>query len=534
MSKTILEKLVESNKMPILFIGSGLSKRYLYKYPNWDELLQLSYQKIGADPFQLQKYKDAFIREGLNPFEVNTKLASIIENEFNAAFFDRKIKLDRVKNPSWVKRNISPYKMFLSRFFKEMDIYHSPKTDIEISKLKQLKNKVSAVMTTNYDLFLEKEIFPADFKVFVHQNELFSADSYNIAEIYKIHGSVSDANSIVITESDYQKFSDSRKLIIAKMLTLFAESPIIFLGYSFTDENIQSIITDFLSCLTNKELANIDEHFIFVSYKKNENKLIEIKRTIITSTGSEIPITEIQTDNFAAVYDILNQVTPGMSPSRVRETRKLVKTIVDQSISTNSAESVIVGIDNLDDVDLSTKPLAIAIGYRENILNKFGYGLLADDMIVEDILFDNKHFSANEMCQERFKSISSTRLLPVFKYVKAASVKIDSQSNLGRYISLHDTMEKLLPTNIQKQLKSLPDIADYESLISEMAKIDDINKKAGLLLKGISHYTIAQIRELCCECFSADRDTSMRSTHFKRCVMYIDLSENLWSKTKKN
>lgn len=47
----------------------------------------------------------------------------------------------------------------------------------------------------------------------------------------------------------------------------------------------------------------------------------------------------------------------------MRETRKAVKTIVDQSMTSLDAESIIVGIDNLDNIDLSTKPLAIAIGY---------------------------------------------------------------------------------------------------------------------------------------------------------------------------
>ena len=87
----------------------------------------------------------------------------------------------------------------------------------ELLKLKNLKNKVSAIITTNYDTFLEKYVFPNDFKVFVRQHELFSADSYDIAEIYKIHGSATDARSIVITEDDYNKFKESRKLIIAKM-----------------------------------------------------------------------------------------------------------------------------------------------------------------------------------------------------------------------------------------------------------------------------------------------------------------------------
>lgn len=526
MEQNVLEKIVSSKRMPVLFIGSGLSKRYLYNYPDWNELLDLSYEKINKDSFQLQKYKDQFNRQGLTPFEINTHLATIIEDEFNAAFFDRKIKLDNVKNPAWVKRGISPYKMFLSRYFKKMKLYKSEITDRELVQLRALRNKISAVITTNYDLFLEEHIFSSDFKVFVHQNELFSSDSYNIAEIYKIHGSASDANSIIINAKDYNDFAQSRKLIIAKMLTLFAESPIVFLGYSFTDENIQTIIGEFLGCLTQAELRNIDEHFVFISYKKGEKELREIKRTITTKKNVEIPITEVQTDNFYKVYEILNQITPGIAPSRIRETRKLVKTIVDQSVINNQANSVIVGIDDLSDASLSSRPLAIAIGYRDNILNKFGYGLLADTIIFEDILFDNKHFDANEMCLSRFQSISSTRLLPVHKYIRQATVDISPNTKLVKYAKLHDSLAKLLPSNIQKQLKNIPTITNFSTLTEEMNAVGDIHKQAGLLLKNIQSYKIDEIRSLCCNLYKLDSDAAYKSTHFKRCVMYIDLLEN--------
>lgn len=61
---------------------------------------------------------------------------------------------------------------------------------------------------------------------------------------------------IIITQSDYAQFKESRKLIIAKMLTLFAEAPIIFMGYSFTDEDVREIIEEFLSCLSKEQLAD--------------------------------------------------------------------------------------------------------------------------------------------------------------------------------------------------------------------------------------------------------------------------------------
>lgn len=528
MYDNILEKLVASKKLPVLFVGSGISKRYLHNYPTWDELIELSFKKYNSDLFQLQKHKDIMLREGLSPFEINTKLASIIETEFNSAFFDRKIKLSvgGSKNPNWVKKNISPYKMFLSTFFKKMKIHRSARTLEELEKFKSLKSKIAAVITTNYDLFLENEIFSDDFTVFVEQHQLFDADSYNISEIYKIHGSALDANSIIITKEDYDKFQESRKLIIAKMRTLFAESPIVFLGYSFSDENIQLIITEFLDCLSKEQLEHIREHFVFISYKKGEMDLQEIKRNVTTKNGKEIPITEIQTDNYSLVFDILNKITPGISPAKVRETRRVVKTIVDSSIADATAEATIVGLDDLSDMEFSGKPLAIAIGYRESILSKFGYGIFDDDIILEDILYDNKNLDPDSMCLDRFKSIACTRLLPVFKYVKHSTTPIPTNSKLETYIETHNSVEKIIAKNIEKTLKNLPDISDFAQLLIEIETQTDVNKKAGLLLKNIKHYPIQEIRKVCKIIFEFDRTTIKSSTNFKRCVMYIDLMEN--------
>lgn len=534
MHKNALERLVNGNRLPVLFVGSGISKRYLYKYPDWNGLLEMAFRKYSSDIFQFQKHRDALIRQGLSDFDINIKLATIIENEFNAAFFDRKIKLNigNSKNPNWVRKGISPSKMYLSSYFKRTTLYNREDLRLELEQFKLLKSKISAVITTNYDLFLEKEIFPDDFAVFVHQSELFGADIYNIAEIYKIHGSATDANSIVITEADYRAFNDSRKLIIAKMLTLFSESPIVFLGYSFTDENIQSIIVDFLSCLSDNQLENIRDHFIFVSYKKHESDLIEIHRTVTTASGNDIPITEISTDNFGLVYEILNRITPAISPAKVRETKRVIKSIVDASITSAQAESVIVGIDDLSQVDLSSKPLAIAIGYKENILNKFGYGLFEDDLIFEDILYDNKNFDSDSMCIDRFKSIPYTRLLPVFKYVKNASVSPLVGSKLDIYVKKHDSIDKIISKKVEKTLKALPSYNSYEDVIAEIAIVPTVQKKAGLLLKNIRNFNLEQIRSACKMIFEYNREEAMKSTHFKRCVMYLDFYENYFSKEK--
>lgn len=138
-----LEKIVESKKMPVLFIGSGISKRYLYKYPNWDELLIQSFNYIDSDGLLYEKYKDELSRQDLSPFEINIQLGAYAEHEFNAAFFDKKIKLKigNAKNPSWVKAGVSPYKMYLSSLFKRKTIYRNPQRNRELEKFRALKIK---------------------------------------------------------------------------------------------------------------------------------------------------------------------------------------------------------------------------------------------------------------------------------------------------------------------------------------------------------------------------------------------------------
>ena len=522
----VLDEIVKSNRTPVLFVGSGISKRYLYKYPSWEELLELSFSKFEPDQFQYQKHIDSCKRRNMSDFDTNTYMGTLIEEEFNKAFFDRKIVLNigNKKNPSWVKRKISPYKMYLADYFKKQKLNTSVELVDELDKLKKLKNKVSAVITTNYDTFLEEQVFSKDFKVFVRQHELFSADSYDIAEIYKIHGSATDAESIIITKDDYDHFKESRKLIIAKMLTLFAESPIIFMGYSFTDEDVREIIEDFLSCLSKEQLAGIRKHFVFVSYKRGEKKLVEIERTITTKNNVEIPFVEIQTDNYGAVYEKLGEITPGISPLRVRETRKVVKTIVDQSMSSTDAQSIIVGIDDLADMDLTSKPLAIAIGYKENILNKYGYGLLEDKLIFEDVIYDNKGFDAESMCYERLKNIAITRLMPVFKYVKGQDIPKDSK--LHTYIEAHNSFDKIVSKNVAKTLKNVPAYVSFDELYDYMKTAPNCRRAAMAVLKNINMLSVNDLRRACKHLFEKYPDEFLHETNAERCVLCLDLKEN--------
>ena len=524
MSMNVLDKIVEKKRMPVLFIGSGIPKRYLFRFPNWENLLKQSFYFVDKDPFFYHNYVDKFQREGLSQFEIYESLGTVIENEFNDAFYQRKISFGG-KNPKWVKQGVSPYKMFVSRKFKNLRLYDSETNNKEIEEFRKLKNKISAVITTNYDRFIEKYIFDSDYTVFKRQYEMFSADSYNIAEIYKIHGCVTDADTIVITKNDYEHFQETRKLFIAKMLTLFAESPIIFLGYSLTDENIRSIITDFLDCLSPSDLENINEHLVFISWKENEQDLIESKNTIITSEGKQIPITEIQTDNYLKVYETLNMIVPGIAASKIRETRRIVKKIVDTSIMQGQEASVIVNIEDLDKIS-NSKALAVAVGYREDLVNNIGYKSFPDKFIYEDILFDNKNLDPYKVCFDKYASITHYRLLPIFKYAKEIPIEVKESYRLSSYISSKDSEEKIISNSFLRSASYYPIYDNLNSLRSGLNDYDKDRNKCILSLKNHALLDPESLRGICKDLLDQYSESLYETTEFKRCILFLDYLEN--------
>ena len=60
-------------------------------------------------------------------------------------------------------------------------------------------------------------------------------------------------DTIVINEDDYKKFDAKGQYLASKLLTLFMEYPIIFMGYSISDINIQKILNNIVMCMPDEK-----------------------------------------------------------------------------------------------------------------------------------------------------------------------------------------------------------------------------------------------------------------------------------------
>ena len=101
------------NTTPFLFVGSGLTRRYL-GLPSWSELLQHFASIISDDQFAFQRYMSLYNGN----FE---QIGSAIEKDFNEKWFiNPGIRTESDDVLSLVKDNVSPFKAEVAHYIKSI------------------------------------------------------------------------------------------------------------------------------------------------------------------------------------------------------------------------------------------------------------------------------------------------------------------------------------------------------------------------------------------------------------------------------
>lgn len=258
---TIQDIVSHFNTIPFLFVGSGITRRY-YNLPDWKGLLTEFSARVNSDRFAYRAYESKAQQLG-SPQGVLPKIATLIQQDFDAKWYNTPtMRTNESFVLNAVERGCSPFKAEIAWYLKEQSVV-LPEYKEEIQKLKNISKKnLAGVITTNYDFFFEK-LFD-DYTPYVGQDQLVFSAIQGIAEIYKIHGSVSLPETLVINERDYEVFNDKSKYLAAKLMTIFMEYPIIYIGYSLTDQDIQKILNDILLCLPKDKADRLQERFRFL------------------------------------------------------------------------------------------------------------------------------------------------------------------------------------------------------------------------------------------------------------------------------
>lgn len=103
---------------------------------------------------------------------------------------------------------------------------------------------IDTVWTTNYDQILEDAYKCAGRHVEIKLTieNLAQARKGRDVTIYKMHGCVTQSHLAVLTKQDYEDYDVTRRLFTDSLKGDFIEKTLLFLGFSFTDPNVERIL----------------------------------------------------------------------------------------------------------------------------------------------------------------------------------------------------------------------------------------------------------------------------------------------------
>lgn len=409
---SILNKLIENNEFPVVFIGAGISKRFLLNFPDWTSLLEEFWNQLNLQNFfgEFNNIRDEihlknphYTEKEIDHYS-NIKMGSTLESRYNREFNRGNVTIEGFTPEEAFRTKISPFKKAICERFKKYNL----KQDISneyIAFIKMLL-KTQIILTTNYDSFIEDSYnSESNYKITKYLGQKgFFQDTYGYAELYKLHGSVESPNDVVITESDYERFENNSVLISAKIISMMMNSPIIFMGYSLTDINVRKIIKDFTRSLNEKEIEILENRLVLIERVKGEQDFIE---EVVNDKDLGCKLKVIKTDNFEKVFKTVSTINQGIAPTEVRKYQHVIKKLIIDRGKKGALNSVLLSPEELDKLEdnLMTKNITVALGdakYIFQIPDIISYSLdyISDiDEISNDI---RMRFAVNQTGNARF------------------------------------------------------------------------------------------------------------------------------------
>lgn len=443
----IKEFISKYKNHPILFVGTGVSLRYLKNSFSWDGLLSyISFELTNDEEFYLDLKAKCF-KNGKYNFE---EIANLLEKEFNLQLSkDRDGKFKNINDRFYQSMkdgvNLSRFKIFISDILSSLEIKEEKQEELEL--LKKIRKNIGSIITTNYDMLIEK-IF--DFSPLIG-NDILLSNPYG--SVYKIHGCVSNVEKIIITEEDYNNFDKEYDLIRAQLLSLFIHNPIIFIGYRIEDNNVKKILKTIFSYVNpTSELANkIKNNFLLIEHEKGSDNTI-VSDYDINMDDTIIRINKLKTDDFKSIYESISDLQLPISAMDVRKVQNIVKDIYSGG---NIKVSITEDLDSLRNEDR-----ILAIGSHKTIKYEFQ---TAKEMI-------SNYFKIIEEANVQLLSlidklsINSSQYFPMFGFDKInPRIKNSAQLKDNQINNIENTL-KNIPELFKKNHNKIEDIFNDDTI----------------------------------------------------------------------
>lgn len=521
---SLAEELSTHAALPYLFIGSGISRRYL-DLPDWPGLLKVFAEQADEDfDFHLASANGDF------PAAASSISKAFHQHWWHASEYAQ----ERSQFRSIVKDDEAALKVAVAEHIRERQDLNArtllaghETISAEIDLLRQAV--VDGIITTNYDS-LTDQIFPS-FPPYVGQDELLLSDAQFIAETYKIHGSVDNPLSLVLTASDYDRNTRRNHYLAAKLLTIFAEHPVIFVGYSLTDKYIREIVDNIATAVGSSRLEELGGRIYFVEWNRDPDCEPSLESSSIVLDNGRLPIRRIEANDFSPIWQALSRLERPFPAAVLRQLRKHVFDLVTHPDPSQARETV--------------RALPIDANGAENLRIVFGVGMfnaqdLADlstisgrtlnrDDIFEDLLGTrSRALDASNVLSHGIPlgiRPSTTAYIPVFKYLQEEG-RINSDNSVN-FEGLPDIIGKLAEREIAVSPQSQSRFArTVRSKLTTPRSIKESNfkkyfKLECLVLLEPTDFDLDEMRDVLVEFFT-EETTSGEVALLRRAACHYD------------
>lgn len=352
--------IADASCQPILFVGSGFTKRYA-KGPNWEELLGLLAEGCPLIDKPFAYYKQA---NGNDLTKIGSVFSQLYhEWAWNAGKKEFPIEYFKANAPSDIFLKHKVAELLVGLGADEKGSYGSDELDSEIAALKSIS--AHAIVTTNYDEVIEP-LFP-DYERIIGQ-QIMRKPYLAIGEIFKIHGCRSDPETIVINEADYKRFEEEHMYLSAKLLTYFIEHPLVFIGYRANDPNIKKILSDVDRMIRAQEYELVPNIYILEwDDNQDENSYPPRDKVLAVTPERNIRIKSITAKSFEWVFKAFGQAG----------NLQKIDTKVLRALMARATDLIRTDIPKKQ-VEIDFKMLEHAVETGENFANLFGITSVGD------------------------------------------------------------------------------------------------------------------------------------------------------------
>lgn len=274
---------------------------------------------------------------------------------------------------------------------------------------------IDGIITTNWDTVLE-QLFP-EYRVFVGQKELLFSNPLNIGEIYKIHGCAKNPSSLILTDDDYNDFNNRNAYLAAKLITIFVENPVVFIGYSLSDTNIRSIIKSIASCIGGSNIQKLQNNLIFID--RNEPPTgPTIETSYIQFDKTQIPIKVIKTKDYNPVYSSISRFQRKLPARVLRFCKERVFDLVRDT--TTDKKLAVVNFDEIEDP--SKVEVVFGLGLMDR-LGKQGYIAITTEDLFEDLLMETQKYDSKKILEITYANLPThIKFIPIYKHLRAIGI----------------------------------------------------------------------------------------------------------------